>query len=182
MREIILDLETTGLNPNDGHKIVEIAMIELIDRRLTERIFHSYLNPKRNVPQNVVKIHGITNDFLSDKPCFEDIIDSLLEFIGDNSSDKIVIHNARFDINFLNYELELIKRPPIDKNRAIDTLILAKSILGHRQKVNLDALCKLFKINNSNRILHGAVIDCHLLYKVYCELLNFLNILMSDEK
>ena len=165
-REIILDTETTGLDPFSGHKIIEIGAIEMINKVLTGKKFHYYINPQRNVPNEAYRIHGIGSEFLKDKPLFKDIASEFTDFIMDS---KLVIHNAPFDIGFLNNELSFINLENIKKERAIDTLILAKKMFPE-SRVNLDALCKRFKVDNSSRNLHGALKDAALLAEVYVEL------------
>lgn len=166
MREIILDTETTGLDPKTGHRIVEIGAIEMINKVVTGKKFHYYLDPQRDMPYDAYKIHGLSSAFLKGKPLFKDISLQFLEFIQDG---KLVIHNASFDIKFLNHELGLSGLPSIEFASVIDTLAIArKKFPGAR--VNLDALCKKFRINNSNRQLHGALKDAHLLAEVYVEL------------
>ena len=167
MREIILDTETTGLRPLDGHRVIEIGAVEMFDRVITGREFHTYINPERSVPEEAYRIHGLSSEFLQDKPLFCNVVDGFLEFID---GAKLVIHNAQFDINFLNYELSLIGKSPIDMKVAIDTLALARrKFPGTR--VNLDALCKRFKIDNTARDKHGALLDSQLLAEVYIELM-----------
>lgn len=166
LREIVLDTETTGLNPYEGHRIVEIGALEMVNKVLTGNKFHFYINPQRDMPNEAYKIHGISSDFLRDKPVFQEVADEFLEFIKDG---KLVIHNAPFDIKFLNYELSLLNLPSLELSEAIDTLIIArKNYPGAR--VNLDALCKRFKIDNSSREFHGALLDAALLAEVYVEL------------
>lgn len=166
VKEIVLDTETTGLNPHDGHRIVEIGALEMVDKVLTGKKFHFYINPERDMPNEAYKIHGISSDFLKDKPVFREVADEFLEFIEDG---KLVIHNAPFDIKFLNYELSLLSLPSLELSEAIDTLTIArKNYPGAR--VNLDALCKRFKIDNSSREFHGALLDAALLAEVYVEL------------
>ncbi len=165
-REIILDTETTGLSPNDGHRIVEIGALEMIDKVLTGEKFHFYVNPQRDMPQEAYRIHGISSQFLQDKPLFKEISEQFLDFIKDST---LVIHNAPFDIRFLNHELSLSKLPPINLSNAIDTLIIARKAFPGA-KVNLDALCRRFKVDNSSRQYHGALKDAELLSEVYVEL------------
>lgn len=166
IREIVLDTETTGLNPHDGHRIVEIGALEMVNKVLTGKKFHFYINPERDMLNEAYKIHGISSDFLKDKPVFREVADEFLEFIEDG---KLVIHNAPFDIKFLNYELSLLSLPSLELSEAIDTLTIArKNYPGAR--VNLDALCKRFKIDNSSREFHGALLDAALLAEVYVEL------------
>lgn len=165
-REIILDTETTGLNPLEGHRIVEIGALEMVNKVLTGNKIHWYVNPERNMPEEAYRIHGISSEFLRDKPLFRDVADELLKFIA---GAKLVIHNAPFDIKFLNHELSKVNLPTLLLSEAIDTLILArKAFPGAR--VNLDALCKRYKIDNSSRQFHGALKDAELLAKVYIEL------------
>lgn len=165
-REIILDTETTGLNPGEGHRIVEIGALEMVNKVLTGNKIHWYVNPERNMPEEAYRIHGISSEFLKDKPLFKDVADELLKFIA---GAKLVIHNAPFDIKFLNHELSKVNLPTLLLSETIDTLILArKAFPGAR--VNLDALCKRYKIDNSSRQFHGALKDAELLAKVYIEL------------
>lgn len=166
MREIVLDTETTGLDPNYGHKIIEIGCIELMDHISTGNIYHAYINPMRAVPQEAFRIHAISTQFLVDKPKFAAVADDFLNFIGDST---LIIHNAKFDMKFLNYELEEIGYAKIT-NEVIDTLMLARQKFPGAQ-ASLDALCKRFEIDNSKREKHGAVIDCQLLAEVYINLL-----------
>lgn len=166
MREIILDTETTGLDPKDGHKVIEIGGVEMINKVLTGNKFHYYVNPERDVPQDAYRIHGISSEFLQDKPLFRDIAHEFINFIN---NAKLAIHNAQFDIKFLNYELTLLNLPSIDLAEVIDTLIIAKRAFPGA-RVNLDALCKRFKVDNTNRQFHGALKDAYLLSEVYVEL------------
>lgn len=166
IREIILDTETTGLSPKDGHRIVEIGAVEMVNKVLTGQEFHCYINPERDMPSDAYRIHGISSDFLQTKPLFKDITQDFLKFI-DNAT--LVIHNAQFDIKFLNNELSLLGEASLELSEAIDTLHMArKKFPGAR--ASLDALCKRFKIDNSNREQHGALIDARLLADVYVEL------------
>ena len=166
MREIILDTETTGLDPATGDRIVEIAALEIIHGSITEKQFHVYLNPERDMPDSAFKVHGLSQDFLSDKPTFDEIADSFVAFIG---GDPIVAHNAEFDLRFLNSELERLGRPPIEQGRVIDTLVLARR--KHPGASNsLDALCARYGIDRSRRSKHGALIDSEILAEVYMEL------------
>ena len=167
MLEIILDTETTGLSTAEKHRIVEIGCIELKDQIPTNRIFHKYINPERAVSEEAFKVHGYTDKFLSDKPTFKEISKDFLNFIKDK---KLVIHNAPFDLSFINYELKLINEQTIDKKNVIDTLEIARSKYPGSQN-SLDALCKRFNIDNSRREKHNALIDCHLLKEVYINLL-----------
>jgi len=168
MKEVVLDTETTGLDVKDGHRIVEIGCIELDNYVPTSKVFHCYLNPERKVSEQALKVHGYTDDFLSSQKKFKDIADEFLNFIKDK---KLVIHNAIFDLGHLNNELSLIGKSKIDKNNVIDTLQIARDKFPGSQ-VNLDALCKKYKIDNSRRIKHTAIIDCELLTKVYINLVD----------
>lgn len=168
MREIVFDTETTGLDPYSGDRLVEIGAVELVNHMPTGKEYHQYINPMRSMSEEVVKVHGLTEDFLSDKPTFEEICDDFLAFIGTDSS--LVAHNASFDMKFLNCQLAELKKPTIDDSRVIDTLIIArKKFPGSR--VNLDELCRRFGIDNSARTVHGALLDAQLLADVYLELL-----------
>ena len=166
-REIVLDVETTGLSALSGDRMVEIGCVELINHVATEKNFHIYLNPLRDVPEDVVKIHGLTAEFLADKPTFPEIADDLLDFIGDAD---IIIHNASFDMGFINNELELANKELIAMSRVIDTLAIAKRMFPGDSK-SLDALCRKFGIDNSSRTKHGALLDAELLAEVYLELI-----------
>jgi len=168
MKEVILDTETTGLSVKDGHRIVEIGCIELDNLIPTKKIFHCYLNPERKVSETALKVHGYTDEFLSDKKKFIDIADEFLEFIN---GKKIVIHNAEFDIGHLNNELSLINRKEISIENVIDTLEIARNKFPG-SGISLDALCKRFRIDNSKREKHNAVLDCELLSKVYINLID----------
>ncbi len=166
MREIVLDTETTGLSVKEGHRIVEIGCIELDDLVPTQKIFHCYLNPGRKVSEKALEVHGYTDQFLSDKKKFEEIVDDFLNFI---EGKKIVIHNAEFDLAHLNNELSLIGRKKIEGKNVIDTLDIAREKFPG-SSISLDALCKRYRIDNSRRTKHTALIDCELLYKVYINL------------
>ena len=168
MLEIILDTETTGLSTNENHRIIEIGCIELDNLIPTKKIFHEYLNPERKVSDEAYKIHGYSDVFLKDKKLFSEIADSFLEFIKDK---KIIIHNASFDLSFLNYELGKINRKPINKTNIIDTLEIARQKHPGSQN-SLDALCKRYNIDNSKREKHTALIDCQLLKEVYINLVD----------
>ena len=168
MLEIILDTETTGLSTINKHRIVEIGCIELENLIPTNKIFHEYINPERTVSEDAYKIHGYSDKFLSNKKKFTEIADKFLGFIKDK---KIIIHNAAFDLSFLNYELKLIKREEIGKNNVVDTLEVARGKYPGSQN-SLDALCKRFNIDNSKREKHSALIDCHLLKEVYINLVD----------
>ncbi len=165
-RQIILDTETTGLRVEDGHRIIEVGCLEMVNRRLTGNHFHRYLNPLREVEAGAVAVHGITNEFLADKETFADIAKELVEFI---SGSELIIHNAPFDISFLNYELSLVARGfklVTDYCRVLDTLPLARQLhVGQRN--SLDALCKRYGVDNTKREYHGALLDAHLLAEVY---------------
>ena len=168
MTEIFLDIETTGLSFKDGHRIVEIACIETNDLIPTKKVFHKIINPERNVPEEAFKIHGFSTNFLKDKPKFEEIADDLVDFI--NGKD-LIIHNASFDLPFINHELKLVKKDIINKNKIVDTLELARSRYPGMSN-SLDALCKRFNVDLSKRVKHNAVLDCELLREVYIYLLD----------
>ena len=168
MLEVILDTETTGLSIIEKHRIVEIGCIELENQIQTNKIFHEYLNPQRAVSEDAYKIHGYSDNFLSDKKTFSEIAESFLKFIKDK---KIIIHNAAFDLSFLNYEFRLINQKAINKNNIIDTLEIARLKYPGSQN-SLDALCKRFNIDNSKREKHNALIDCQLLKEVYINLVD----------
>lgn len=166
MRQIVLDTETTGLETRDGHRIIEIGCVELVERRLTGNHYHVYINPQRKVDEGAFKVHGISDEFLADKPVFDSIINDFLAFIGDS---ELIIHNAAFDMGFLNHELNLARRGPrpLEKQCAvIDTLLMARD-KHPRKKNNLDALCRRYDIDNSKRDLHGALLDAEILALVY---------------
>ncbi len=167
MKEIILDTETTGLSVKDGHRIVEIGCIELDNLVPTKKYFHYYLNPERKVSESALEVHGYTDEFLSDKKKFTEIADEFLSFID---GKKLIIHNADFDISHLNNELQLIKKKKISKEFVVDTLEIARNKFPG-SGISLDALCKRFRIDNSKRDKHTALIDCDLLYKVYINLI-----------
>ena len=168
MLEVILDTETTGLSTAENHKIVEIGCIELNNQIPTNKVFHQFINPKRSVSEEAHKIHGYSDEFLSAQKIFSEISEDFLNFI---KNKKIIIHNAPFDLSFLNYELRLINLKAIDKKNIIDTLEIARSKYPGSQN-SLDALCKRFNIDNSKREKHNALIDCHLLKEVYINLLD----------
>ncbi len=168
MFEIILDTETTGLSITQKHRIVEIGCIELKNQIPTNKIFHEYLNPQRSVSEEAYKIHGYSDEFLSDKKTFTEIAESFLDFIKDK---KIIIHNAAFDLSFLNYEFRLINKKKIDNNNVIDTLTIAQQKYPGSSN-SLDALCKRFNIDNSKREKHNALIDCQLLREIYVNLID----------
>ena len=166
MREIILDTETTGLDPFDGHRVVEIGCVELINCIPTGRVWHTYVNPEREVPYGAFEVHGLSTDFLRDKPRFGDIADDVLGFVEDA---MLVMHNAAFDFGFLNSELERLARPLLRWDRVVDTLALARR-RHPGAPCSLDALCKRYSIDISERDKHGALLDCRLLAGVYVEL------------
>jgi DNA polymerase III subunit epsilon len=166
MREIVIDTETTGLDPNDGHRIVEIACVELVQHIPTGRSFHRYINPERDIPEDALGVHGLTAEFLAPQPLFAAVLDELLAFIG---PDPLVIHNAEFDLAFLNAELARLQREPITSGY-VDTLTMARRRFPG-SPASLDALCRRFGIDLSGRVEHGAEIDCSLLAAVYLELL-----------
>ncbi|WP_408647405.1 DNA polymerase III subunit epsilon [Wolbachia endosymbiont of Pentidionis agamae] len=173
----MLDTETTGLDTNSGHRIIEIGCVELINRIPTGNVFHQYINPERNIPYHSFKIHGISEEFVKNKPVFSKIAKSFLEFI---SNDILVIHNAEFDIRFLNMELHKVNTDPILHDRVIDTLDLARrKFIG--SPASLNALCKRFNISLDGRELHGALIDAKLLAKVYVELTGGLQNLLFEK-
>lgn len=166
MRQIILDTETTGLVPEEGHRIIEIGAVELVDRRFTGKTFHQYINPKRKVEAGALLVHGIDNDFLIDKPVFAEIIDKFISFI---TGSELVIHNAPFDVGFLNHEFKLIdiKAKSIENYATVfDTLAFARKKYPGK-KNSLDALCKRYSVDNTKRELHGALLDAYLLAEVY---------------
>lgn len=167
VRQVVLDTETTGINPKEGHKIIEIGCVELVNRRLTQNRFHVYLNPDREIDAGAIEVHGITNEFLQDKPRFADVVQDFLAF---TAGAELIIHNAPFDVGFLNHELSLLKHtapPNIESNSTVfDTLAYArKKHPGARN--SLDALCKRYGIDNSHRELHGALLDAEILADVY---------------
>lgn len=176
IREIVLDTETTGLNTESGHRIIEIGCVELINRIPTGNVFHQYINPERDIPYHSFKVHGISEEFVQDKPLFSNIASAFLDFIAD---DILVIHNAVFDLKFLNMELGRINAEPISFDRVIDTLPLARKKFAG-SPASLNALCKRFDISLENRELHGALVDSHLLAKVYVELTGGLQTLLFD--
>ncbi|MDJ0943375.1 MAG: DNA polymerase III subunit epsilon [Kiloniellales bacterium] len=167
MREIVLDTETTGLDPGAGHRIVEIACLELVNHVETGAQFQRYIDPQRDMPEEAFQIHGLSRDFLSGFPPFAEMADEFLAFIGDAT---LVIHNAEFDMKFLNAELALLGRPAIERSRTVDTVSIARRKFPGSQ-VSLDALCRRFEIDNSQRTLHGALLDTQLLAEVYLELI-----------
>ena len=180
MRQIVLDTETTGLSTGQGHRIIEIGAIELVDRRLTGREFHRFLNPERDIDEGAERVHGISRADLETAPRFQEVADELLEFIRDA---ELVIHNAEFDVGFLEHELQLMKHPKpsiADHAQVLDTLSLARE-LHPGQRNSLDALCKRYEVDASNRDLHGALIDADLLARVYLAMTGGQTALFLDE-
>jgi DNA polymerase-3 subunit epsilon len=167
MREIVLDTETTGLDPLRGDRLVEIGCVEIFNRMPTGQTFHRYFNPERDMPAEAFAVHGLSSEFLADKPFFAEEVDAFLAFIGDA---PLVIHNASFDVSFINAELDRMKRPPIPRERLVDTLLLARR--KHPGVSNrLDDLCSRYAIDNSRRTKHGALLDAELLAEVYIDLI-----------
>ncbi len=166
MREIALDTETTGLDPGSGHRVVEIGCVELVNHFPSGREFHTYLNPERDMPAGAFEVHGLSAEFLADKPLFAAIVDQFMAFIEDA---PLVIHNAEFDLKFLNAELARLDRPILERGRTVDTLALARRKFPGAQ-ASLDALCRRFEIDTSARDKHGALLDAQLLASVYLEL------------
>ena len=167
MREIVLDTETTGLDPLRGDRLVEVGCVEMYNRMPTGQSFHRYVNPERDMPAEAFAVHGLSTEFLASKPLFAEVVEELLTFIGDA---PLVIHNASFDISFINAELDRIKRPPISRDRLVDTLLLARR--KHPGVSNrLDDLCSRYAIDNSRRTKHGALLDAELLAEVYIDLI-----------
>ena len=180
MRQIILDTETTGLDPALGHRIIEIAAVELVDRRLTSKHFHRYINPERDSEEAALQIHGLTSEFLSDKPKFREIAEEFLQFV---TGAELIIHNAAFDIAFLNYELNLLDLQPINNccPAVVDTLRMARDM--HPGKRNaLDSLCERYHIDNSARTLHGALLDAQLLAEIYLAMTRGQESLIMEEE
>ena len=178
MRQVVLDTETTGLDPRSGHRIIEVACIEMVNRRLTGRHLHKYTNPEREIDEGAQAVHGISLEFLADKPKFGDIADEFLEFIN---GAELIIHNAPFDIGFLNAELDRLGRVPVGTicGKVTDTLRMAKDL--HPGKRNsLDALCERYEIDNSSRTLHGALLDTELLAEVFLAMTRGQNLLMIE--
>lgn len=165
MRQVILDTETTGLNPATGDRIIEIGCVEMSGRRLTDRTFHYYINPERDIDAGAFAVHGLSREFLSDKPVFASIVDELIEFVD---GAEVVIHNAAFDLGFLDNEFALLKRPSFTSlaSKITDTLLDARQMFPGKRN-SLDALCERFSINNQHRALHGALLDAQLLAEVY---------------
>ena len=168
MKEVILDTETTGLSVSEGHRIVEIGCIELNDLIPTKKKFHCYLNPERKVSEKALEVHGYTDEFLSTQKKFSEVVDEFLNFI---ENKRLVIHNADFDLSHLNNELALVGRKKLNKKDTIDTLVLARDKFPG-SPISLDALCKRYRVDNSKRVQHTALIDCDLLSKVYINLLD----------
>ncbi len=166
MREIVLDTETTGLDPAGGHRVLEIGAVEIVHQSLTGRVFHTLINPERDVPQDAVRVHGHSSEVLKDKPVFASIVDDFLAFIGNS---KLVIHNAEFDIRFVNAELTRLGLATIAMDRVVDTLALARK-KHPGAPASLDALCDRYRIDRSRRVRHGALLDAEILVEVYCEL------------
>lgn len=166
MREIVLDTETTGFDPYSGHRIVEIGCVELVNRVPTGEVYHQYVNPERDMPEEAFKVHGLGEEFLSGYPVFKDIARAFVDFVRD---DNMIIHNAGFDMKFLNAELEWLGFDKLPMSQAVDTLEIARRRFPGAQ-VSLDALCRRFEIDNSNRTYHGALLDSELLAEVYLEL------------
>ncbi|RUS59574.1 DNA polymerase III subunit epsilon [Pseudorhodobacter sp. E13] len=167
MREIVLDTETTGFEPTEGDRIVEIGAVELFNHMPTGRTYHQYINPERSMPKAAFEVHGLGDDFLRDKPVFREIGQAFLDFIG---TDKLVIHNASFDMKFLNHELAAIGLPTLPNSQAIDTLMIARQKFPG-SPASLDALCRRFGVDNSGREKHGALLDSEILAEVYLELI-----------
>jgi len=167
MREIVLDTETTGIDPNSGHRLVEIACLELVNHLPTGRHYHQYVNPERDMPTDAFEVHGLSDEFLADKPRFAEVAAALIEFIGDA---PLVAHNAEFDLRFLNAELARTERPLLLAERVVDTLQMARQKFPG-SPASLDALCRRFTIDNAARTKHGALLDAELLAEVYLELI-----------
>ena len=167
VREIVFDTETTGFDADKGDKLVEIGAVELINHIPTGVTFHKYINPERDVPEEAFKVHGLSYEYLKQFPTFVEIADEWLDFVGDS---VLVAHNANFDMTFINYELNAINRKTLENNKVIDTLDIAKKLFPG-SRVNLDALCRRYGIDNSNRTKHGALLDAELLADVYLQLL-----------
>ncbi len=166
LREIVIDTETTGLEAHAGDRIVEIAALELLNGVKSENIFHYYINPERDIPDSAFRVHGISNEMVSDKPRFLDVVDEFISFIG---NDPIVAHNAEFDLGFINAELRRVGRGALEKNPIVDTLALARKKFP-AQSNSLDALCNRFGVDRSRRVKHGALVDAEILVEVYTEL------------
>jgi len=167
MRELVLDTETTGIDPRQGHRIIEIGAIELVNHVPTGESYHVYVNPEREVEQGAFEVHGLSTEFLADYPNFAGVVDGFLEFVSDAT---LVIHNAKFDMGFINAELKRLGHPEMPMERSIDTLTMARRKYPGAQ-ASLDALCRRFEIDNGHRDLHGALVDADLLASVYLELI-----------
>ena len=180
MRQIFLDTETTGLSADNGDRIIEIGCVELLNRKLTGNNLHLYLNPERDSHEDALKVHGISNEFLRDKPKFAEVVDEVLAYLQDA---ELIIHNAPFDIGFLNKELELVGRQPLSHyiQGVVDTLAMAKDLYPGKRN-SLDALCDRLEVDNSGRTLHGALLDAELLADVYINMTRGQNALMMDEQ
>ncbi|CAK7064072.1 DNA polymerase III subunit epsilon [Saezia sanguinis] len=179
MRQIVLDTETTGLNPQTGDRILEIGCVEVLNRRLTGNDRHYYINPERESHEDALKVHGITSEFLKDKPLFKDIVNDLLEYL---QGSELIIHNAAFDVAFMNKEFELLGLPPIEKLdvRVTDSLAMARELFPGKRN-SLDALCDRLGVDNSNRTLHGALLDAQLLADVYINMTRGQHALVIDD-
>ena len=179
MRQVVLDTETTGLSADNGDRVIEIGCVELVNRKLTGQHLHLYLNPDRDSHEEALKVHGISNEFLKDKPRFEEVVDEFLNFVLDS---ELIIHNAPFDVGFLNKELERVKRPPLKKHvlSVIDTLSMAKEMYPGKRN-SLDALCDRLEVDNSSRTLHGALLDAELLAEVYVNMTRGQDALLIEE-
>lgn len=181
MRQIVLDTETTGLDPKDGHRIIEIGCVELINRRLTGNDFHQYLQPDRAVDEGAVEVHGITNEFLADKPRMQDIANTFLDYVR---GAELIIHNAPFDVGFINHELQLLGSDwgnLEDIAQVTDSLVMARE-MHPGQRNSLDALCKRYEVDNSSREYHGALLDARILAEVYLAMTGGQATLMLDEE
>ena len=180
MRQIFLDTETTGLSADNGDRIIEIGCVELLNRKLTGNNLHLYLNPERDSHEDALKVHGISNEFLRDKPKFAEVVDEVVAYLQDA---ELIIHNAPFDIGFLNKELELVGRQPLSHyiQGVVDTLAMAKDLYPGKRN-SLDALCDRLEVDNSGRTLHGALLDAELLADVYINMTRGQNALMMDEQ
>ncbi|MEZ5646953.1 MAG: DNA polymerase III subunit epsilon [Burkholderiaceae bacterium] len=178
MRQVVLDTETTGLSAENGDRIIEIGCVELLHRKLTGRNLHQYINPERDSHEDALKVHGISNEFLRDKPRFAEIADQLLDYLD---GAELIIHNAPFDIGFLNKELELLGRPPITSviSGVIDSLVMAKELFPGKRN-GLDALCDRLEVDNSSRTLHGALLDAELLADVYINMTRGQDALITE--
>jgi len=167
MREIVFDTETTGFKPSEGHRLVEIGCVELVNHVPTGEVFHTYINPQRDMPQGAFEVHGLSEEFLADKPLFEHVADDFLAFVG---AAPLVAHNASFDMTFINAELSAANKPTLPEEQSVDTLQIARKRFPGAQ-ASLDALCRRFNVDNSSREKHGALLDAELLAEVYLELI-----------